>query len=171
MSIRTKLSSTWPWEFAWIAFAFWIPNLSGLFLLYIAYPHVGKAAYWLLGLNIWGLLFAAVYTLVNKRVNEKKGLLKKKGLNPMDGLVSFGKMQAPAAIAITEETIYFAPVVGSELSYKLSKIKVTQIKASLPGKQFISKVAFHMTLENDAIFAFAVNIENAKIIKPFLIHQ
>ena len=154
MSIKTKLANTWPWEFSWVAFVFWIPNLSGLLLLYLAYSHVGKAAFWLLGLNVWGLLFAIVYLHIGKKVEYKKQTLEKKGLKPIDGLIAFGKMHAPAAIAITPDKIYFAPVVGSELSYELKKIKTTQIKASLPGKQLFTKVAFHMTLENDVIFAY-----------------
>lgn len=163
---KTKLANSWPWQYAWIAFAFWVPNITGLTLVYLSQSVLGKYSYWLLGINVWGVLFAIIYTYVSKRVKVKKQSLVDKNLSPCDGLISFGKLQAPAAIAATPEKLYFAPIVGKELSYEIQKIKAVEMKSSLPGKNFLFKVAFHITLENDAVFGFAVNIENAKIIKP-----
>tara|TARA_B110000908_G_C9949271_1_gene311783 strand:+ start:82 stop:606 length:525 start_codon:yes stop_codon:yes gene_type:complete len=168
---NTRLANTWPWQNAWITFAFWIPGLSGLLLTYFAYPLIGKIAYWLLSINAWGLLFAIVYSYVNKRVFQRKKSLKDKGLEPFDGLVSFGKIQAPSAIALSKDTIYFAPIVGKELFYDLNMLKKVEMKTSIPGKNFFFKVAFHLTLENDAIFAFAVNIANAQKIKRQLMPE
>lgn len=168
---KTRLANAWPWQNAWITFAFWIPGLTGLLLTYLAYPIMGKFAYWLLSINAWGLLFAIVYSYVNKRIAQRKKSLKDKELSPFDGLISFGKMQAPSAIALSKETIYFAPIIGKEMSYDLAKLKKVEMKTSIPGKNFFFKVGFHLTLENDAVFAFAVNIATAQKIKHQLIPE
>lgn len=167
MISNTKLANSWPWSKEWIALAFWLPGLTGLILMYIMLPVIGKHAYWFGLINLWGLFFCVIYGYVSNKINIKKQRLIDKGLKPFDGLTAFGKMQAPAAIAIDKETIYFYPIIGKELHYDIKKIKKIELKSSLPGKQLLFKKAYHLTLDNDAIFAFAVNNELSHGIQPF----
>jgi len=168
---NTRLANTWPWNKEWIALAFFLPGVSGLGLIYFALPVMGNIAYWFLAINLWGFLFAVIYKMVNKKMHCKMKSLKEKGLIPFEGLIAFGKLQAPAAMAISKDTFYFSPIVGKELSYPLKQIQKAELKCALPGKHLIFKVAYQLTLENDAIISFAVNKQVSKVIKSTLFQE
>lgn len=162
----TKLANTWPWNKEWIAFAFWVPGLSGLLLMYLTKPALGNSAYWLLGLSVWGIFFSLLYGYVANKVRAKLNLLRSRQLEPFDGLVSFGKFQAPAAIAISKDKLYIAAIVGPEIIYNLSDIKSYSQQSFLPNKRLIFKRAFHLEFKDKPIIAFAVNQNIAGSIEP-----
>ncbi len=172
---NSKLANSWPWNKEWIAFAFWLPGLSGLLLTYLSKPYLGKSAYWLLAISFWGLIFSMLYGYVSTKISKRLSILKQKGLEPVDGLISFGKLQAPTAIALTKEKLFFAPIVGPEFSYELSNLESMSMQSSIPGKKFFFKVAFHLQFEDKPLIAFAVTSEIAKelntIFEASRIHQ
>ncbi len=164
----TRLANTWPWQKEWISFTFWVPGITSLVLIYFLKGTIGNHAYWLLGLSIWGLIFAALYAYVANKVINKKIALQKLGLQPFDGLISFGKVQSPAAIAVSNKNLYLSAIIGKEIIFNIEKIKLVTIDQLLPGKKLVFKIAFHLTMEDDYQIAFAVNQTLAKELKKAL---
>ena len=161
----TRLANTWPWQKEWISFSFWVPGVTSLILIYLLKDTIGNNAYWFLAISIWGILFASIYAYVANKVIKKKVSLKKLGLEPFDGLISFGKLQAPAAIAISNNKLYLSAIIGKEIVFDLKNIKLVTVESYLPGKRLLFKVAFHLTMQDGYKIAFAVNQTIAKELK------
>jgi hypothetical protein len=170
----TRLANTWPWNKEWIAFMFWIPGLVGVILTYIAKSKFGNMAYWLLGVSVWGFLFAFIYAYVSNKVRAKLNLLKNLGLEPTDGIIAFGKLQAPAAIALTPDTLHIAAIVGKEFEYSLKDLRSASIDSLMPGKKFFFKKVFHLTFTEDRNIAFAIKqvfVDDMKTIFDTVLKQ
>lgn len=163
---NTKLAHTWPWNKEWVAFTFWLPCLSGLALMYLSQNHYGNHAYWFLAISAWGILFSALYAFIGNKVSRQCQKLEAQGLLPVDGLVSFGKFQAPSAIALTKDKLYLAPIVGSTMVLSLTKLTGATLSSAMPGKKFAFKRAFHLTFNNDTHVSFAVSATLADTMKP-----
>ena len=168
MSFKSRLTRSWPWHKIWIAFVFWFVGIGSFLAIHLLKPYYGNAAYLMLGFAIWGILFAILYTYVSTKISKKMAFLRSKDLEPFDGLVSFGKLQAPSAIALSKDTLFFAPIVGPEINYPLHELSSLKVSTNLPGKRFVFKQSFHLSFINQSHIDFAVDQYTAKDIYRIL---
>ncbi|GEM_PF-2898869 len=146
----------WSWNWELIRLWLWGPGFLGIVLTVGFFPKIGMEALWFSFVSAWGICFAAVYSMVGKKVRT---ILE--SVSPQDGeavevLMHNGRIQSPGVAVLNNYELRLIPIVGDPILIPLQDIVSISQTGWLPGKKLFSKHGYKLSTHKHPAIVFAV---------------
>ena len=153
---RARWRDLWPWDSRVIFLVLVATPAAVGALVLAAMPRWGLGALWLLGLEGVGLVYAAAYGLIGRRVRALKAGVGAAPGDVADGLVYSGATQSPALFVLRDDRLDVAPVVGGPWAVPLREVEAVRRTRWFNGSLLLWKKGYVLELKEGRRVALAV---------------
>jgi hypothetical protein len=138
----------WLWDTSYVVAFTLAPVVISATLIPLLLPLVGKRAFFIMLLEVVGLLFAAVYGLVGHRVRRLKATLPKSDAEIAEALIFRRPLTSPGVTVLHASRLELFRVIGEPIIVPIADIASISEARWFNGRRLLWKRCFELDLNN-----------------------